>query len=145
MLFVGNNTGASDIFSSSQTGGHSWTVSNLPTDRSTLYVRLWSLVSGTWYNPPQDYTYTANPAGVLVPVIAPKAGTYKKKVTINIATGTPGATIYYTTNGMNPTTSSNMFTGPFTIKQKGTKTVKAKAVKPGIPDSSIVSVVYKIK
>ena len=35
----------------------SYTATGLPTDGRTLYVRLWSLVSGIWqFN---DYTYTA--------------------------------------------------------------------------------------
>jgi photosystem II stability/assembly factor-like uncharacterized protein len=142
-LLVGNKVGGSDIFSSGQTAAHSVTVSNLPTDGRTIYVRLYSKVNGVFYNPPQDYTYTAQPLIVMTPGIAPNSGIYKKKVTVNIATQTPGATIYYTTDGTAPTTASIKFTGPFTLT--ASKTVKAKAFKSGVPDSLVATATYTIK
>src|SRR5262249_59167719 len=52
------------------------TVNNLPTDKRTIYVRLWSLIGGAWqFN---DYTYTA-----AAPVVQ-KA---------ELTTPTPGATL----------------------------------------------------
>ena len=47
------------------------------------------------------------------------------KVTINCSTG--GATIFYTTNGSNPTESSHKYTGPFVLSSNAT--VKAIAMK----------------
>jgi hypothetical protein len=44
---------------------------------------------------------------------------------VSLSTVTPGATIYYTTSGSAPSTSSTAYTGPFTIT--GTVTVKAMA------------------
>ncbi len=143
-LNIGNSVGASDIFDSGQTGGHSWTVTNLPTDGRTLYVRLWSFVSGNWYNPPQDYTYMAQPGIVLTPVISPASGTFKKKVKVTITDGTPGATIRYTTNGSTPNSTSPAYQGAFTLTGKGSKTVKAQAFKTGVPDSVITTNSYKI-
>jgi Chitobiase/beta-hexosaminidase C-terminal domain len=149
-LLVGNSVGASDIFSSGQTGGHSITVNNLPTDGRTIYVRLWSLVNGAWYNPPGDYTYTAQPLIVLTPIISPASGTFRKKVTVAIGDATPGATIRYTI-GTNispppdPTLSSTQYTGSFAISGKGTKILKAKAFKSGVPDSAITTATYTIR
>jgi kumamolisin len=142
---IGSTLGASDIFNSGQTGGHSATVTSLPTDGRNIYVRLWSNVAGTWYNPPQDYVYQALPAAVAPVLFAPSSGTYKKKVTVNMATTTSGATIYYTTNGATPTTASTKFTHTFTITKKGTTTVKAFAVKSGVPDSFVTSASYTIR
>jgi len=151
-LTVGSTPGASDIFSSGQTAGaqnsdglRSYTVSNLPTDGRNLYVRLYSYVGGAWYDPPQDYVFIAFRGIVQAPVIAPSSGTFKKKVTVNIATATPGATIYYTTDGSVPTTSSPQFKAPFTLVGKRTVTIKAKAVKNGVPDSPVVSATLTIK
>ena len=56
-LKVGTSAGAGDI-SSSNTNAHSATVSNIPTDGRTIYVRLFSVVNGSFqFN---DYTYTAS-------------------------------------------------------------------------------------
>ncbi len=59
-----------------------------------------------------------------------------KSVTISCSTS--GATIYYTTNGNNPTTSSTKYTGAFTLSSAST-TVKAIAVASGYANSEIGS------
>jgi phosphatidylinositol-3-phosphatase len=56
-LLVGTTLGGGDIYSNGAVTGTSITVNNLPTNGSTVYVRLWSLINGIWqFN---DYTYTA--------------------------------------------------------------------------------------
>jgi len=62
-LYVGNAPGGFDLYFQSQGTGTSATASNLPTDGRNLYVRLWTLFSGStdaingWqFN---DYTYKA--------------------------------------------------------------------------------------
>lgn len=57
-LFVGSSLGAADFFSGDMATMTSYTVSDLPMDGSTLYVRLWSRISGAWQS--NDYTYTAH-------------------------------------------------------------------------------------
>jgi subtilisin family serine protease len=57
-LYVGSTAGASDIYNSNQTSALSQTVSPLPTDGRTLYVRLWSLIGSSWFY--NDYTFTAS-------------------------------------------------------------------------------------
>jgi hypothetical protein len=81
----------------------------------------------------------------MTPVIAPASGKYKKKVTVNMATGTPGATIYYTKDSSTPTVGSATtfkFTAPFALT--ATAIVKCKAVKTGVPDSPVASASYTI-
>ena len=58
-VFVGNSVGAFDLgyFPVAGTTATSTTVTGLPTDGRTLYVRLNSSIGGTWYS--RDYTYTA--------------------------------------------------------------------------------------
>ena len=72
-------------------------------------------------------------------VSTPKLSTtnYYGGVNVKLTTATNGATIYYTTNGSNPTTSSTKYTGEFALT--GTKTVKAVAVKSGMSDSTVMS------
>ena len=58
-LSVGTSVGAGNIYNASQGLNLSVSVPNIPTDGSTLYVRLYSSIGGTWqYN---DYTYKAAP------------------------------------------------------------------------------------
>ncbi len=49
-------------------------------------------------------------AVVATPQFSPIAGTYSSTQTVSISTTTPSATIYYTTNGSTPTTSSTIST-----------------------------------
>jgi len=59
VLFVGTRVGARNIYSSGLLSGTvmSDTVSGLPTNGSTVYVRLWYKVGRRWQH--VDYTYTA--------------------------------------------------------------------------------------
>ena len=54
---------------------------------------------------------------------------------VTITTGTGGATIYYTTDGSEPTTSSTLYSGPFA--QSTAATIKAIAVKAGSANSEV--------
>lgn len=56
-LYVGTTAGGYDVFSSSQGTNTSRTVSNLPTNGTRLYVRLWSGFGASWYF--RDYDYLA--------------------------------------------------------------------------------------
>ena len=67
-LYLGSALGTNDLFGQSQTS-LSVTVSGLPTDGRTIYVRLWSLLAGIWrFN---DYTYTAAGGGARFFTITP--------------------------------------------------------------------------
>ena len=61
---------------------------------------------------------------------------------VSITCATDEATIYYTTNGDTPTTSSTQYTSTFTVT--GTGSVKAFAVKAGMTDSDVVSKSYDV-
>ena len=60
--------------------------------------------------------------------------------TATITCSTSGATIYYTTNGNTPTTSSTQYSSPITLS--GACTIKAIAVKSGMTNSSVASQPY---
>lgn len=80
---------------------------------------------------------------VAAPSYSPVAGTYTSVQSVTITSATSGATIRYTTNGTNPTsTTGTVYSGPVSIGV--TTTLKAIAYKSGMTDSSVTSGVYTI-
>jgi hypothetical protein len=76
------------------------------------------------------------------PSFSPASGTYTSPVTVTMSDSTPGATIYYTTDGSTPTTASTVYTGPILVIT--TTTIKAIAVAPGWSQSPVASATYSI-
>jgi len=83
---------------------------------------------------------------VAAPVFSLAAGTYKVQESVTLSDATSGATIYYTTNGSTPTTSSTPYAGAITIPATAplTETVQAIAVVSGNAPSSMASATYVI-
>ncbi|MBQ4292012.1 MAG: chitobiase/beta-hexosaminidase C-terminal domain-containing protein, partial [Muribaculaceae bacterium] len=77
------------------------------------------------------------------PSISPSTGTYPKAQSVTISCADAGATIYYTTDGSTPTTSSTAYSGTFTVSS--TTTVKAIAVMSGCVNSDVASETITIK
>lgn len=71
-----------------------------------------------------------------------KAGSVAKGTEVALTTTTEGATIYYTTDGTEPTKSSNVYSKPIAIQDN--LTLKAFAVKDGLSDSQVTSYEYTI-
>lgn len=100
------------------------------------YPGLEDYVWGNRKDEPFSYDHYAGGGGgpvvttVAMPVFSPDEGTYYNKVEITLTTATAGATIYYTTNGVDPSEQSNVYDGPFTLTESAT--VKAIAVKDGV-------------
>src|SRR6266851_2147183 len=83
------------------------------------------------------------PAGAAAtPTFSPVAGTYTTTQSVTISDTTSGATIYYTTNGTTPTTSSTKYTAPITVSS--TQTIQAIAVATGFTQSAVGSATYTI-
>src|SRR5262249_53767258 len=76
-------------------------------------------------------------AAVSAPAINPNGGTFANSVSVGLQTSTSGASIYYTTDGTNPTQSSKLYSAPFALT--ATSLVKAQAFKSGMTPSSQVS------
>src|SRR5437773_9066346 len=74
------------------------------------------------------------------PTFNPPGGTYLVPQFVSISDASPGVTIYYTTNGSTPTTSSNRYRGPILVIVQ--TTVRAIAVAPGWSQSSGESATY---
>jgi len=66
-------------------------------------------------------------------LISPKGGIKSSAQTVSLITTLPGASIYYTTNGDVPTSSSNYYSGPFTVNTN--KSIRAVTIKSGYANS----------
>lgn len=89
-------------------------------------------------------TVAAAPAQrVSPPAFTPAGGTYQEAQTVEISCATPGADIYYTTDGSAPTAGSTPYAGPLAIDASAT--IKAIATKAGMQDSVVASATYAIE
>lgn len=86
--------------------------------------------------------YSLNFATTATPVISPAAGSYAGPQSVTITDATSGATIYYTTDGSNPTANSTVYAGPITVASS--ETIEAVAVATGSVESAVVSAAYTI-
>ena len=77
------------------------------------------------------------------PVVSPAAGTYTTSQSVTVTDATPGALIYYTTDGVTaPTGNSTQYNGPITVS--ATETIQAIALAPSYLNSSIASAIYTV-
>lgn len=76
------------------------------------------------------------------PSFSPAAGSYTGAQTVTISDGSSGATIYFTTNGTTPSTSSSVYRGPIAVNS--TETLEAIAVANGSTQSGVASAAYTI-
>jgi chitinase len=88
------------------------------------------------------YTITATPT-VATPSASLATGTYNNNQTVTLNCATAGAEIRYTTDGTDPTSSSQLYSGAISIN--GTTTLKAKGYLAGYNESSLLNNVYTLK
>ena len=87
---------------------------------------------------------------VEAPIASPKAGIYTENQTVTLKSATEGAVIYYTTNGVEPSSTAGIrYTGPITATgmegQSVETNIKAIAVKSGMQDSLVMTYKYTIE
>jgi hypothetical protein len=76
------------------------------------------------------------------PTFSVAAGTYAAAQSVTLSDTTSGATLYYTTNGTTPTTSSTLYSTPITVSSS--ETIEAIAVANGYSSSPVASAAYEI-
>ena len=79
---------------------------------------------------------------VAIPTFTPAAGTYTEVQNVEINCATDGASIYYTTDGTEPTTTSSVYSTAITVGE--TMTIKAMAVKEDMENSAVATAEYII-
>lgn len=83
-------------------------------------------------------------AAAAAPVFAPPPGTHTAPLQVTLTTATAGATIYYTTDGSNPSRkTSPVYRGP--VELTASKTLKAFAYKKGLKASATTTGAYKLR
>ena len=145
-----NGTVLSMIISDRVTGAAystSWTV-NIPliVGGNTAYIGFTGGTgSGSSSQKILNWTYTLGSSALPVstsPIFSPPGGIYNTTQSVSISSGSSGATIFYTTNGMAPTTSSTVYGSPIAVSASGT--LNAIAVAPGYSPSSVGTATYTI-
>jgi len=150
---AGTYTSAQTVTISDATSGaaiHYTTNGTTPTSASSLYtgpitvsstqtLKAIAVETGYRNSTVASATFTIATA---VPAFTPKGGTFTSAQSVTITDAMAGATIYYTTDGTTPTSSSNVYAGPITISS--TTTLKAIAVAPGYSTSGVATNIYTI-
>jgi len=78
------------------------------------------------------------------PVFSPGTGTYNGAQKVSLSTSTPGAAIYYTTDGSNPASSATavLYTAPISVPRM--QTINAVTEATGYTNSVVASALYNI-
>ena len=103
-----------------------------------------ALPSGlSWATSQLGVTGTVSVSAAVADVaFSPAPGRYLGEQLVTISCATPGATIYYTTNGTTPTTSSPVYTGAILVPINTVITINAFAHLGGHEDSGVGSATY---
>ena len=128
------------------------TDSTAPTTASPIYtgpvivtasqaIRALAADSGLTGSAPVSAVYTIG-KGVATPTFSLAPGSYTVTQSVAISDITPGATIYYTTNGTAPTTASTKYTGPISVA--ASETIQAIATATGDTNSAVATAAYTI-
>ena len=128
------------------------TNGSTPTTSSAIYsgpltvssnetLSAMALAPGGSDSPVSQAQYTITPPAA-APVYSLAAGDYTTVQTVALSDATPGATIYYTTDGSTPTSQSLPYTGPITVS--ASTSFAAAALAPGGSLSPVTKAWYTI-
>ena len=133
------------------------TDGSTPTTASTLYsasapiavsstttIEAIAVASGYTNSAVASGTYTINLPAAATPTFSPAPGSYTSAQTVSLLDATNGASIYYTTNGSTPTTSSTLYSASAPIAVSSTTTIEAIAVAPGYSTSAVATGTYTL-
>ena len=155
---AGTYTSAQSVTISDATAGATiyYTINGAtPTTSSTLYTAaiavsssetLQAIATASGYTTSAvaaaAYTITPTPPPAATPIFSPAKGTYASAQNVIISDTTAGATIYYTTSGATPTTSSSIYTAAIAVSSS--ETLRAIATASGYSTSAVATAAYII-
>ncbi|MGA3047020.1 MAG: chitobiase/beta-hexosaminidase C-terminal domain-containing protein [Terracidiphilus sp.] len=157
----GTYTAAQSVTLSDTTTGaaiYYTTDGSTPTAASTLYspstpiavsstttINAIAVASGYITSAVATGTYTINIPVVATPTFTPAPGSFTSPQSVTLSDATAGASIYYTTNGSAPTTSSTLYSpsSPIAVPSAAI-TIKAIAVAAGYTNSAVATGTYTI-
>ena len=151
---AGTYTGTQTVTISDATSGatiYYTTNGTTPSSSSTQYTAAISVSASETIKAIAEHCDDTNSAvasaaytiTVPTPTFSPAAGTYTSAQTVTISDSTSGATVYYTTNGSTPTTSSAVYSSAITVS--ATETLEALATHSGDSNSAVGSAAYTIQ
>ncbi len=109
---------------------------------SSMTLEALASASGFFDSNVASASYTISSQVAATPTFSPAAGTYTSAQSVTLSDSTAGASIYYTTNGTTPTTSSTKYTAAINVAS--TTTLKAIAAAAGFSQSAVASATYTI-
>ena len=137
---------AVETYKMSDFGNGSYTQKSKLFDGTTeYYVRFHCYnTTAVRYVDDVSITYSAGnePPTCITPTFSPAAGTFASAQNVTISSETDGATIYYTVDGTEPTTESNVYSRAIPVNE--TTTIKAFAAKADCSNSAVASATYTI-
>jgi hypothetical protein len=107
-----------------------------------MTIEAIAVASGYSTSPVASGAYVNNLPAAATPTFSPAPGTYSSAQSIALSDTTPGASIYYTTNGQTPTTSSTPYSTPIPVGSS--MTIEAIAAASGFANSTVASGSYVI-
>jgi len=132
---------ASGVFN---TNGYVQYTAPIPLEGSgTLAIQAYATETGYQQSDNVSATYTMNFVSLAAtPVISLPSGSYGDAQTVTITDATPGAQIYYSTNGTYPSINSALYSGPITVSSS--EILVAVALAPGYSASGFANAQYEI-
>ncbi len=136
----GGSSGYLDNGNGNEWVNYSATVT-IPDGLTQLYYELRTYSGATVYYDDLSITeYVADESTVATPSFSVSTGNYTEEQAVTISSSTEGATIYYTTDGTEPTTSSDVYSSAISVSS--TTTLSALAVKTDMTNSSVATATY---